>query len=233
MDKSQFESRLRAGVGGKDLWDIRRYTALKTGAAFAVTGKSLSDRVDLKSATGDDLRAMGFLLQMAGELVFAASGMLSGDQHYAGSALVRQVVEIEYLTWTFKEGHASVNAWYNSTHKERMEVFAPRQLRENAKGRFLSKDYADHCEQGGHPTPRGIHFLGGKNPGGAQVMLVDLLTHSWRTWDQVFVWLLRFVETNIIKMPRTALAIKPRLGKWGEHDPLYALMVETYPEPNR
>jgi hypothetical protein len=167
------------------------------------------------------------------ELVFAASGMLSGDQHYAGSALVRQVVEIEYLTWTFKEGHASVNAWYNSTHKERMEVFAPRQLRENAKGRFLSKDYADHCEQGGHPTPRGIHFLGGKNPGGAQVMLVDLLTHSWRTWDQVFVWLLRFVETNIIKMPRTALAIKPRLGKWGEHDPLYALMVETYPEPNR
>src|SRR6476646_5251413 len=129
---------------------------------------------------------------MCGELLRAAGRMLSDGEHYAGAALARQVVEIEYLTWTIKEGYESITAWRNSTHKDRMEMFSPKQLRKNAKGRFLFKDYQDHCEQGGHPTPRGVHFLGGKNPGGAQIILVDLITHGWRTVGLVFSWLLQF-----------------------------------------
>ena len=120
---------------------------------------------------------------MAGELGLAAGRLLSAGEHYAGAALVRQVVEIEYLTWTFKEGYRNPEKWLKSTHSDRMKLFSPGELRKTSKGRFLSKDYQDHCEQGGHPVSRGSFLLAGESPGSAQLLLVDLLCHSWRTWD--------------------------------------------------
>jgi hypothetical protein len=158
--------------------------------------------------------------------------MLSGNEHYAGAALLRQIVEIEYLTWTFKDGHESVTAWVTSTYKERMKAFSPNQLRANSKGRFLFKDYQNHCEQGGHPVPRGIPLLGGGNVGSAQVLLVDLLTHCWRTWDQVHHWIMKLGKAEqIVEFPKVAVEISHRFNEWGKRDPLYALMVELHPDP--
>jgi hypothetical protein len=231
MDESVFQSRLRAGVGGPDLWNLRKETALHTTRSFSTLGQAMASRTDLTGDDGEAVRAMGTLLQMAGELGTAASRMLSGDEHYAGAALLRQLVEIEYLTWTFKEGHESVTAWLNSTHEERMRVFSPKQLRANSRGRFLFKDYQDHCEQGGHPVPRGIPLLASQEVGPAQVLLVDLLTHCWRTWDQVRSWLMNLDKAHQIGFPKAAVEISHRLNEWGKRDPIYALMVESHPEP--
>jgi hypothetical protein len=231
MDPSVFQSRLKASVGGPELWDLRRETALHTAKALSAVGRMMASRTDLTDDIGDAVRAMGALLQMAGELAFAAGRMLSGDEHYAGAALVRQIVEIEYLTWTFKEGHESVTAWLTSTYEERMKVFSPKQLRANSKGRFLFKDYHDHCEQGGHPVPRGIFLLGSREVGVAQVMLVDLLVHCWRTWDQVRSWSMRLPIAQQVGLPGTGVEISQRLYEWGRRDPTYALMVELHPEP--
>lgn len=227
MDASVFQSRLRAGVGGPDLWGLRKETALHTTKALSAVGWAMTSRTDVTGDDGEAVRAIGALLQMAGELGFAAGRMLSGREHYAGAALVRQIVEIEYLTWTFKEGHESVTAWLTSTHEERMKVFSPKKLRANSKGRFLFKDYQDHCEQGGHPVPRGTSLLGGREVGAAQLMLVDLLLHCWRTWDQVRNWL----TVREIGFPRAGLEISHRLSEWGKRDPIYALAVELYPDP--
>jgi hypothetical protein len=82
---------------------------------------------------------MGALLQMAVELGLAASRMLSGDEHYAGTALLRQIVEIEYLTWTFGEGHESVTAWLTITHEERMRVFSRNSCTRIQEGAFCSR----------------------------------------------------------------------------------------------
>ena len=60
-----------------------------------------------------------------------------------------------YLTWTFKENYRGPKEWLESTHEQRLKDFSPAQLRRTSKGRFLSKDYQDHCELGGHPVPRG------------------------------------------------------------------------------
>jgi len=231
MDPSEFQSRFAAGVGGPDLWALRKETALHTAEALRAVGQAMASRTDLPGDDGEAVRAMGALLQMAGELGLAASRMLSGDEHYAGAALLRQIVEIEYLTWTFKEGHKSVTAWLTSTHEERRKVFSPKQLRTNAKGRFLFRDYQEHCEQGGHPVPRGIPLLGGQEVGHAQVMLVDLLVHSWRTWDQVRIWLRKLAKTQQIGFPRAGVEIGQRLNEWGRRDPIYALMVELQPDP--
>ena len=231
MDESEFRSRLRAGVGGPDLWNLRRDTALHTTRAFSAVGQAMVIRTDLNGDHGEAVRAMGALLQMAGELGFAASRMLSGDEHYAGAALLRQIVEIEYLTWTFKEGHESVTAWLYSTYEDRMRVFSPKKLRTNSKGRFLGKDYQAHCEEGGHPVPRGIPLLGGQKVEAAQVILVDLLTHCWRTWNQVCNLLMNLSEAHPIGFPKAGVEIGPRLNEWGKRDPLYALMVELTPDP--
>jgi hypothetical protein len=228
---SVFQSRLKAGVGGPDLWNLRKETAMHTAKGFSVVGRELASRTDLNGDDGEAVRAMGALLQMAGELGLAASRMLSGREHYAGAALLRQMVEIEYLTWTFKEGHESVTAWLTSTYEERMKVFSPKRLRDNSKGRFLFKDYQDHCEQGGHPVPRGIPLLGGDNVGPAQVLLVDLLTHCWRTWDQVRHWLANLANAQHIGFPKAGVKISHRLNEWGKCDPIYALMVELHPDP--
>lgn len=230
MDESVFQARLRAGIGDSELWKLREETALHTTQSFLAVGRVMANRTDLTGDDGEAVRAMGFLLQMAGELGSAASRMLSGEEHYAGAALLRQIVEIEYLTWTFKEGHENVTAWLNSTHKERLQFFSPKQLRTNSKGRFLSKDYQDHCEQGGHPVPRGIPLLGGKQAESAQVLLVDLLTHCWRTWDQVRNWLMNLDKTHQIGFPKAGVEISQRLNEWGKRDPIYALMVELHPE---
>jgi hypothetical protein len=230
MDASVFQSRLRAGIGGPDLWNLRKETGLHTSQSFSEVGRAMASRTDLTGDDGEAVRAMGALLQMAGELGFAASRMLSGKEHYAGAALLRQIVEIEYLTWTFKEGHEMVTAWLTSTYDERMRVFAPKKLRANSTGRFLFKDYQDHCEQGGHPVPRGILLLGGQEIGSAQVLLVDLLTHCWRTWDQVRNWLMNLDKAKQIGFPKAGLGISQRLNEWGRRDPIYALMVEFHPD---
>ncbi len=193
----------------------------------------MSARADLPCELGEAVRAVGALLQMAGELGSAASRMLSGNEYYAGAALLRQIVEIEYLTWTFKEGRESVTAWLRSTFDERMRAFSPKKLRSNAKGRFLFKDYQDHCEQGGHPVPRGIPLLGGQAAEAAQIMLVDLLTHSWRTWDQVRTWLADLDEAHQVGFPKAGVQISRRLNDWGKRDPIYELIVELHPEPGR
>jgi hypothetical protein len=226
----EFEARLVAGVGGPELWALRRETARRTSSDFIDVGAWMSSRTELAGQSGEAMKAMGALLQMAGELGLAAGRMLSTSEHYAGAALVRQIVEIEYLTWTFKEGHASVNAWLNSTFEERMKVFSPKHLRSNSKGRFLFKDYQDHCEQGGHPVPRGIPLLGGRQVGGAQILLVDLLTHCWRTWDQVRNWLAKLPNANEVGFPEAGTEISWRLDAWGKRDPIYALMVELHPD---
>jgi hypothetical protein len=230
MDESIFQARLRDGVGGPELWNLRKETALHTSQSFLAVGQVMASRADLTGDDGEAVRAMGFLLQMAGELGSAASRMLSGEEHYAGAALLRQIVEIEYLTWTFKEGRESVTAWLNSTHEERMRFFSPKQLRANSRGRFLSKDYQDHCEQGGHPVPRGIPLLGGMAVGSAQVLLVDLLTHCWRTWDQIRKWLINLDKAQQVGFPQDGIDIGYRLNEWSKRDPIYALMVESHPE---
>jgi hypothetical protein len=231
VEESEFLSRVQSGLGGADLWRLRQETAMAAAVAVGEVGSALIRHAVLNEKA-DDVRAMGYVLQMAGELGVAAVRLFSERQHYAGAALVRQIVEIEYLTWTFREGKESVGAWFNSTHEERRKSFSPVQLRKNAKGRFLDKDYRNHCEQGGHPVPAGIPFLGGENPQLVQLMLVDMIAHLWRTWDQVRRWLDNRTSGEEVLIPVGAANISFRLADWGRVDPWYALMVERHPEPS-
>jgi hypothetical protein len=144
-----------------ELWKLRRSTAITVASFSYAAGKALLLTVDSKNTDHQQITAFSMLLRMAGELTRASADLLATGQHYAGAALLRQIVEIEYLTWT--EKHRSPAKWLRSTHEERMKEFTPAQLRKTSQGRFLSQDYRHHCEQGGHPVPPGALLLGGEN----------------------------------------------------------------------
>jgi len=228
MDEHEWVKRLRAGIGGRKLWRLRRKTAIATASDLISVGQMMA-QAEPNDGTLDSIDAMGLLLGMTGELMLASANLLSESQVYAGAALLRQVTEIEYLTWAIKENHRTAERWLRSTHEERMAYFAPARLRRTSRGRFLDKDYRDHCELGGHPTPRGFVLLGGKEIGIAQGNLVDLLTHCWRIWDQVSFWSAAFPKARRVVAASHA-RISGRLNEWGKQDPIYKAMVERRPD---
>lgn len=230
MDDKEFGSRLEKGIGKPELWRLRRNTAITMGRCFHAAGEMMLLAVDPQDPAHKQINAFSTLLRMGAELTRASTKLLASGQHYAGAALIRQIVEIEYLTWTFKENCRDSEKWLESTYEERMKDFSPAQLRKTSQGRFLFKDYHEHCERGGHPVPNGAPLLGGANKAGAQMLLVDLLTHGWRTWDNVQKWAADLpIVQPIIKAVN--LRLYGPLMKWADVDPIYVAMVEKFPNP--
>jgi hypothetical protein len=138
------------------------------------------------------------------------------------------MVEIEYLTWAFKEKQLTPKAWLNSTHRERQNIFSPRELRKTSKGRFLDKDYRDHCETGGHPVPKGMSLFTSASPASFQVLAVDVITHGWRTWDQTLAWSAEIPAVSQI-VDKASKTLLPALKSWGAQDKIYQAMCEHAP----
>lgn len=197
-----------------------------------VVGHIVGDgRVSGNSTRGngnDALVGMAVLVQVAAELLGASSDLLCKSRPYAGAALLRQTVEVEYLTWAFANDERDSAAWLNSTYDERMKFFSPRRRRQVSNGRFHLADYQHHCEQGGHPVPRAIPLLGNPDSSITQVLMVDLLLHCWRITDKVLAWGSR--TKAHARLAADLLAAQHVFSVWGEIDPLYQWVL-TAPAP--
>ena len=137
---------------------------------------------------GDDATvAVSMLLRIGSQLVSASADLIADGRHYAGSALIRQLVEVEYLAWAFETKDEESARWLRSTHDERRSFFTPAKLRAAAGKHFRSVDYSYHCELGGHPVP-GSWLLLNDDTAIAQLMLSDCLGHSGRIWDHIVGW---------------------------------------------
>lgn len=174
----------------------------------------------------DALVGVGVLVQIAADLVEAAGAMLSGTNHYAGAALLRQVVEVEYLTWAFANSKRDAASWLNSTKDDRFKMFQPKDLRNASGGHFLSADYSHHCELGGHPVPRAVPLLAKSDSSHSQLLLVDLLLHGWRTTDNVAAWA-KAKGADELLIP--VEAAREDFAHWGRIDPLYGWSVSQRP----
>jgi hypothetical protein len=177
---------------------VRMSLAQFTAAVFQDVGKELhlighflgADRHNGLSpfGHGDDATvAVSMLLRIGSQLVSASADLIADGRHYAGSALVRQLVEVEYLAWAFETKDEESARWLRSTHDERRSFFTPAKLRAAAGKQFRSVDYGYHCELGGHPVP-GSWVLLSDDTAIAQLMLSDCLGHSGRIWDHIVGW---------------------------------------------
>jgi hypothetical protein len=105
-------------------------------------------------------------------------------------------------------------------------MFTPARLRSESDGLFLSADYGYHCEQGGHPVPRAIPLLGNLDSVASQLLLVDLLLHSWRTSDNIARWATDRDADQLVAQLRK---VQTEFANWGRVDPLYAWTVQQRP----
>jgi hypothetical protein len=75
--------------------------------------------------------------------------LLDNGNLYAAAALLRQLVEVEYLAWAFAEDDEEAAAWLRSTKEERTKFWQPRltSLGKRSAGRFKG-GFLQH-----HPVP--------------------------------------------------------------------------------
>jgi hypothetical protein len=179
---------------------------------------------------GDDATvAVSMLLRIGSQLVSASADLIADGRHYAGSALIRQLVEVEYLAWAFETKDDESARWLRSTHDERRSFFTPAKLRAAANKRFRSVDYSYHCELGGHPVPGSWELLN-EDAAIAQLMLSDCLGHSGRVWDHMVGWAKGHAHGGSILSK--AAEMLERYSQWKKVDLLTALPPPPEAFPN-
>lgn len=132
---------------------------------------------------GDD-RTVGVaaVCQIGGELAAGAGALLKADNRYAASALIRQLVEVEYLADAFAAKDEVAAQWVRAERQERLDFWSPGKLRRRANGRFLSTDYWHHCEIGGHPATPGLSLLPGHHRPNVAYLWTDMAGHLAGIW---------------------------------------------------
>lgn len=165
------------------------------------------------------------VIQIAGELISGAVVLLEQENIYAAAALIRQLVEIEYLTWAFAEDHQQAEAWLRSSRDERLKFWQPRDLRTRSAGRFRSADYAHHCERGGHPTPEAMALLPDHSRrDSAMLWWFDLAIHSASTWDYVNAAATEFGWSDQVDPIASRRGLAASIKSWRQREPLMHLL---------
>ncbi len=161
------------------------------GRALYVGGWILRDPV---------MEGLGVVTEMGAELAAGAVQLFDRELWYAGGALVRQLIEAEYLAWRFADNRSVASSWLRSSPDEIRQKFAPNTMRRESAGHFRDAEYWTHCDHGGHPSPRGRLLLkhhGG--PLGSQLWVwADLTQHLERLWDHLNVALVAHKATEVV-----------------------------------
>ena len=197
LSYSQVES-VKQAAADVSLTAMRYELAAFAGGTFAQAGDELhavgsifgGDRVAGRSPFGhgsDEIVAVSMLLRIGSQLTTASADLFKSGRHYAAAALLRQLVEIEYLAWAFQTKDEDAERWLRSDAEERRKFFTPAKLRAAAQGKFRGQDYGYHCELGGHPVP-GAHVLLRDDAVVSQLLVADMLGHVGRIWDHIVGW---------------------------------------------
>lgn len=143
-------------------------------------------------------RAIAAAIQMGGETARGAGLLLRDNNRYGAAALVRQVVEIEYLLCLFALDGDEPSKWASSDLDAVKKEYQPARMRERCGGRFRPDEYAKHCQVGGHPRfassyvlPEHIRLGPLSDPVVFAAGWVDLAQHLVQMW--------RWVEEILVK----------------------------------
>lgn len=164
--------------------------------ALARTGRILwthgaligSGRVEGQSPFGfgdDDVVGLATVCQIGGELTRGAMDLIEADNLYGASALVRQLLEVEYLSFAFAEKDEIAAEWMHADRNQRRKFWSPGELRKRSGGRYLSADYWDHCDRGGHPTRDSLPLLPDHKQPHRAFFWADLAGHLYSIWSNV------------------------------------------------
>lgn len=167
-------------------------------------------------------RGASSVVEMAAELTAGAVSELTAERRYAAAALIRQLIEAEYLLSAFVEDVSRAATWHRSTPTEIRKSFMPKTMR--PLGGFSDHEYWTHCDQGGHPSPQGRFLLrfGGLGPDDVITasMWADLARHLGRVWKATHA-LLAVHHARFLKVRANEIAtVEAIWTRWSETDQL-------------
>lgn len=180
----------------------------------------------------DRVAALGYLCLSISSLG-AAIMDLTERNPYAASALMRQLVEVEFLLWAFSENEEEASRWLRSSKTERDSQFSARHFYRKAANGFRGKDYGMHCDIGGHPTPVGLQILvSGGEPTVIEGNFGELINHGGSAWIYLVAAAAKIAEGYGIALDSLVedavdAEVRAAVGEWRSKDPL-RLQVQIF-----
>ncbi|WP_157968498.1 hypothetical protein [Streptomyces geranii] len=178
-------------------------------------------------------RAVSTVVCMSTELADAAVAMAEKERYYAVGAVIRQLIECEYLLALFSEDLDHARGWFESTPEQVRSMFAPTRMRK-LTGKFSNEEYWNHCSTGGHPAPKGIGLLQMMDPPRKQwpyasaELLIDLGLHLHRIWKAMDQLLMNHhARYEAVRADQRDQAERAWVT-WQEADPVVAVLIEAW-----
>jgi len=237
-DRSEWQAIAQTAGLDPDAADSRRQVCVALATTLAKAGDSLwvvgsifgSDRVSGASPFqfgSDAVVGLATVTQIGGELCSGIISLLDLDNRYAAMALLRQLVEVEYLAWAFAEDNEEAANWLRSDKEARRRMWQPRHLRERSGDRFRGKDYQMHCELGGHPTPEGRPLLPDHERMSSFWWWYELAVHGVSVWEYVTAAsALADYSTHTDSAARKS-GLDLKIKRWRETDRLKDITIGT------
>jgi hypothetical protein len=169
---------------------LREQVALETARYLADNGSRLRFHHWLDNDRAG--HAFGIITGIAAELVAGAAALVHAENFYAASALTRQLLECGYLLDAAAQSPDELARWHRGDPLDLRNEFTPVKLRRRSSTGFRDGEYRAHCENGGHPHPRGAHLLRPVSKELAQGLWADLALHAAETWELFCAALLHY-----------------------------------------
>ena len=176
-------------------------------------------------------RGVATVVCMTAELAEAAVTMAESKRFYAVGAVIRQLIECEYLLTLFGLDLDHARRWLESSPDEVRDSFTPGKMRK-LTGAFSNEEYWDHCSTGGHPAPKGARLLEKLDPMrkswpySAAELATDLGLHLRRIWAAIDVLLMRHhARYERVRADQRSQA-ENAWTLWQETDPLMAALTK-------
>jgi hypothetical protein len=181
-DRQRVLELLRAAVADRAAHTLRVKCADSVAEGLTSAGKMLY--VGGWFAKSRQVEGVGTLAEMAAELALQSVSAYRNNCWYAGAALIRQLIETEYLMFLFSRNPVLAENWLDATPEIIRSEFAPGKMRKQAAGQFRDEEYWLHCDSGGHPSPAGRHLLASHSDaiGSKEIHWLDLAQHLSRLW---------------------------------------------------
>ena len=144
-------------------------------------------KIDESVINSSEVTAVFGLLAIASHIVGCFSDLIKSNKTYSAAALTRQLIEIEYLIWSFSNDRSNAKKWVEEKREIRMKNFRTKVIRNSSSGLFPDSDYSAHCELGGHPTPSGFILLLNRNED-KYALVCDVVGHSWGIVQHLRIW---------------------------------------------
>jgi len=137
-------------------------------------------------AENQTVRGIALLCRLVSGLGQGIATLLGEDNVYGASALLRQLVEIEYLAFVGFQDPQRIGDWHASDQETLRKGFTPQKMRAESGGLFADQEYWLHCQIGGHPNPKAwmlFHETNGAN----QICFIapDSVHHLRRLWTSM------------------------------------------------